>query len=175
MRCLLFAILLLSVSSLASQSLPLSPDWSSQGTPSLSQKLNDLASTLEQATSDSQSDWETLSQVLTDHSKKLAELAASSKDSELEMASIKKSLDNYDRLLTASIQREKKARLSNRSWRIGGLVAGGVSIGALVSVSAYGTRPGAYAGAIVGAGAGLLGALLWDKIESNAILRVIVQ
>jgi hypothetical protein len=111
LACAIFCLAL----PLASQ--PLSP---SAGSPSsgssetplpLSQRLNDLATTLEQATTDSSADWEILSQVLTEHSRKLEELATLSKGSEREMESIGKSLDDYKILLKKSMAREQATRL----------------------------------------------------------------
>jgi septal ring factor EnvC (AmiA/AmiB activator) len=126
----------LSVSLSASWSLEPSDSSSSstsETTPlPLSQKLKELATTLEQATNDSQSDWEILSSALTEHSRKLTELVTSLTASEQEMKSIKESLKEFERSLTDSITREATLNLRLKIWRWAG--SGVILVGAAAIV-----------------------------------------
>lgn len=88
-----------SSSSLLSEPVPPQPT-------KLSERLRGLAMRLEQATIDSESDWELLFQEWTRLSRTLDELATYSADSEKEMQSIKASQEAYAKSLTDSIARE---------------------------------------------------------------------
>jgi hypothetical protein len=135
MKCafVVFLVCLLSVSSWGQESSPGSVSGSYPASDEiplpLSQQLRDLATTLEQATTDSASDWELWSQEWTGHLKTLEDLANLSTESELEMQSMKASLVNYERSLTNSIRREAAARRHEEVWRVVGI--GGLTAAAL--------------------------------------------
>ena len=124
-----FLVPLLSQPSL----IPSSPE-SELPQPTISQRLEELAATLDRALTDSQADWDLLSQILTEHSQKLEELAMLSKGSEQEIKFIKKSLKESE-ILSESLIKDKQAlefRLKmNRLFGIGGTVIG-IGIGATI-------------------------------------------
>lgn len=94
----------------------------------LSQQLRSLATTLEQATTDSATDWEEWSLAWTNHLRKLEGLADLSRESELEKESMKKSLDNYDSSLKDSIAREAAARREAGFFKVTTAVGIGVAV-----------------------------------------------
>jgi TolA-binding protein len=121
MRCalaVLFWLALLASASAQESPLPMtaSPPEASE---TLSEQLERMATTLEQALTASATDWETLSAILTSHSQKLEELATLSRDLERETESMRESL----RLLGISL--DDSISLANRQgfelwiWRIG--------------------------------------------------------
>jgi hypothetical protein len=133
----LFTLLFLvsSWGSLYADVLPTSFSTPSVPTPeSLSQKLNALATTLEQTLKDSQTDWEILSTVLTEHSRKLEELAMSSKGSEQEIQSMRVSLQSLDSSLQASLK--EQAGLKIRLKIVGGGIVLALVMGFLCGIAA---------------------------------------
>jgi hypothetical protein len=96
---------------------------------SVSSRLNDLATRLEQTLTASEADWEILSKEWTNLSLKLDELARLSKDSEREMQYIKESQRISELMLKQSIQRTDQLK-SDAFWSgFVAVVAGGAAVG----------------------------------------------
>jgi signal recognition particle GTPase len=102
----------------------------------LSKQLDSLASTLEQALIDSETDWEILSSILTEHSRKLENLAMSSRVLEQESESMRTLLKNLETSLADSIREAKRRNLELWIWRIGT----GLGISGTIAALAWGHR-----------------------------------
>lgn len=131
-------------------------DPSAETPPPLSQKLRDLATKLEQATTDSESDWETLSQDWINLSSRLQQLATLSVDSENEMKSIQASLKAYEKSLKASIVQTEREKRAKKLWRYIAIGASSLAV-AGSAIDDRGVR-----GASVGVGLGaVVGVAVW--------------
>lgn len=85
----------------------------------LSEQLERMATTLEQALSDSATDWEALSSLLTSHSQRLEKLAMLSRDLELEIKSLQASHKLLETSLDNSISLASRQSFELWIWRIG--------------------------------------------------------
>lgn len=104
----------------------------------LSQQLRDLATTLEQTTSDSELDWELWSQEWTAHLLKLEALANLSHELERVSQSTKVSLEAFENSLALSIEREGRVLRKLAAWRTVALVEGGVlAAAALIAILVF--------------------------------------
>lgn len=164
MRCAL-AVLLLSLWCASSWAQP-APSASSTSPlpdlPPISRQLSDLATTLERALSDSATDWDLLSQVLTEHSQKLAALAASSTALERETVSMQASLSACESSLLEAMRAALRHSLEAALWRVGALSGALGVVGALADARQV---RGAVLGAIVGAASGAV----WWVVESRPL------
>jgi chromosome segregation ATPase len=138
MKCL-FVVLCLSLflvfSSGQELSIPLTDSRLVASEP-LSKQLDSLALTLEQTLIDSETDWEILSSILTEHSRKLESLAMSSRVLEQESESMQASLKDLETSLAESIREAKRRNLELWIWR-GGTVLG---ISGTIAALAWGHR-----------------------------------
>lgn len=122
MRGLLSALLLCSALLLSGQESYTTATESQQAVlVPLSEKLDAMATTLERALSDSATDWDSLSTLLTSLSRQLTESSTSSRDLELETASTRASLKDLEISLSESTKLARRREVE--LWVLRGVAA----------------------------------------------------
>ncbi len=154
MRALLLLLSLFASVSLSAQALSTS---STESQPTvlepLSKQLLNMANSLEQALSDSTTDWDDLSRLLTSLYQKLTESATSSKDLEREIKYMQTLLNDLRNSLSKSNELVQKRENELRIWQSITCVCAGATIGACLDRESFsGCAIGITIGA-VGAGA----------------------